>query len=101
MLLQDLTEEPICYHLSEFMIDRIQQGKGYGQKALSLLLSYCRKEHRFQNVEVCVNRDDAAAIHVYQKAGFHDTGYVDQDVPNFLCMSYELPKVYADDLIFI
>lgn len=89
-LLEDLEEEPACYHLSELLIDQAEQGKGYGSQALTLLLDLCRREGKFPAVEVCVKRENAAAIHVYQKAGFHDTGYVDPDTPDSLILRYDL-----------
>lgn len=91
MLLQDLNEEPACYHLSEFMIDQMHQGRGYGQKALALLLRHCCREHRFENVEVCVNKNASAARHVYEKLGFTDTRFVDPGTPDCLCLSCPLP----------
>lgn len=91
-LVHDLTEEPACYHLCEFLIDGSQQGKGYGQQALELLLAACRREGKFPRVEVCVKKANAAAIHVYGKAGFRDTGYVDPDAPDSLCMACMLEE---------
>lgn len=89
-LIHDMEEEPACYHLGQFLINADWQGKGYGQKALALLLADCRREGKFPRVEVCVKKADAAAIHVYQKAGFRDTGYIDPDTPDCLCMVYDL-----------
>ena len=53
-LMEDLDEEPACYHLSELLIDEKEQGKGYGQAALALLLTQCRREGKYRRVEVCV-----------------------------------------------
>ncbi len=39
-------------------------------------------------------RKDAAAIHVYEKAGFRDTGYTDPDTPDSLCMAWNLPETW-------
>lgn len=89
-LLEDLEDEPSCYHLSELLIDWRAQGKGYGSEALALLLNLCRQEGKFPAVEVCVKRENAAAIHVYQKAGFRDTGYVDPATPDSLNLRFDL-----------
>lgn len=89
-MIHDMEEEPACYHLCEFMIDAKHQGKGYGQKALTLLLEHCRREGKFSNVEVCVKKENTSAIHVYEKEGFRDTGYVNPDAPDNLCMVYDL-----------
>ena len=83
-LVRDLTEEPACYELQQFMIDRRFQNRGLGSKALELILSILRAEGRFDRVEVCTDMDNAQAIHVYQKAGFVDTGYIDPDLPHCL-----------------
>ena len=83
-LVRDLDEEPACYDLQEFMIDRRQQNRGYGRAALALILERLRAEGRYPCVEVCVHRADAAALRVYQDAGFADTGYQDPDLPDFL-----------------
>lgn len=94
-LLHDLEEEPACYHLMELMIDHREQGKGCGSAALRLILAHCRREGKFPTVEVCVKKQDAAAIHVYEKAGFRDTGYVDPATPDSLILSCELPPKFA------
>lgn len=39
-------------------------------------------------MEVCVNRQDTAAIHVYEKVGFVDSGYVDEALPDCLNLIY-------------
>ena len=87
-LVRDLDEEPACYDLQQFMIDARYQGRGCGTQALRLILAELSAERRFDCVEVCVKRADAAALHVYEKAGFVDTGYVDPDVPDSLNLVY-------------
>ena len=37
-LVKDLDEEPTCYDLQQFFIDRAYQGRGYGTAALGLIL---------------------------------------------------------------
>lgn len=97
-LIYDLVEEPACYHLCELLVDQAHQGKGYGQAALELLIRQCRGEGKYLGIEVCVKKANIAAIHVYQKAGFCDTGYVDPDTPNSLCLAYPLPQKYQASL---
>ena len=87
-LVREFTDEPLGYDLQQFMIDENYQGKGYGSAALALILEELRTEGRFDHVEVCVKKDDAAAIRLYEKHGFTDSGYVDPDVPdsvNLIC----------------
>lgn len=83
-LVRDFTEEPVNYDLQQFMIDQRFQNKGYGTEALRLILRFLKEEGRYGSVEVCVNREDTAALHVYAKAGFVDSGYIDADLPNCL-----------------
>ena len=83
-LVKDLDEEPACYDLQQFMIDRRFQGKGVGTAALKMILAELAGERKYDCVEVCVKKDDAAALRVYEKCGFEDTGYVDEDAPDCL-----------------
>ena len=81
-LVRDLDEEPACYDLQQFLIDGAFQGRGYGEEALGLILSALEKERKYGCVEVCVKKEDAAALRLYEKCGFVDTGYVDEDAPD-------------------
>ena len=83
-LVRDLDEEPACYDLQQFMIDRRWQGRGFGTAALRLLLSELAQERKYSCAEVCVKKDDDAALRVYEKVGFVDAGYVDEDAPDSL-----------------
>ena len=74
------------------MIDQRYQNKGYGSQALQLILDALRKEGRFDHVELCVKKADTEAIHLYEKHGFIDSGYVDEDLPDSLNMICYLAK---------
>ena len=89
-LMKDLEEEPACYDLQQFMIDGHWQGRGFGTRALRMLLAELSEERKFPCVEVCVKRENAAALHLFQKAGFTDTGYIDPDAPDCLNLMYYL-----------
>lgn len=91
-LIKDLDEEPACYDLQQFMIDSSYQGKGYGTAALRMLLSTLEAERKYHCVEVCVKKDDAAALRVYEKVGFVDTGYVDEEAPDSLNLMYHFRR---------
>jgi len=80
LMVRDINEEPVCYELQQFMIDVGYQNQGYGYKALKLILDYLYVERRYENVEVCVKKEDTKAIHLYKKIGFKGTGYIDPDV---------------------
>ena len=87
-LVKDLDEEPACYDLQQFMIDQHFQGLGYGTEALRLILSELERERKYGCAEVCVKREAAAALRVYERLGFVDTGYVDPDAPDCLNLMY-------------
>ena len=84
LLVKDMDEAPACYDLQQFMIDRRFQGRGYGAAALGLLLERLRAEKKYPVAEVCVHRENAAALALFRRAGFLDTGYVDPDTPDCL-----------------
>ena len=85
-LVKEFSDEPLGYDLQQFMIDERYQGRGYGSAALGLILDELRKEGRFDHVELCVKKADTAAIKLYEKYGFKDSGYVDEDLPDSLNM---------------
>ena len=74
-LVREFTDEPPGYDLQQFMIDQRYQGKGYGSEALALILDELRKEGHYDHAEICVKKDDIAAIRLYEKNGFIDSGY--------------------------
>ena len=85
-LVREFTDEPLGYDLQQFMIDERFQGRGFGSEALKLILDELKNEGHYDHVEVCVKRDDAAAIGLYEKYGFVDSGYIDEDAPDSLNM---------------
>ena len=62
-MVRDMEDEPVCYELQQFMIDKNFQCKGYGLKALERILAALKAEQKYDSVEVCVKREDAQAIH--------------------------------------
>ena len=88
MLVRNLDEEPACYELQQLMIDRRFQGKGYGREALSEILGLLEKEKCYSCVEVCVNKENKVAIALFTNAGFKDTGFVDEGLPDCLNLRY-------------
>jgi RimJ/RimL family protein N-acetyltransferase len=91
-LVRDLDEEPACYDLQQFMIDQRFQNKGYGTEALRLIIDALCAERKYDCIEVCVNKRACSALHIYQKSGFIDTGYIDDDVPDCLNLMYFFGK---------
>ena len=90
-LVRDLDDEPACYDLQQFMINARFQGKGCGTAALRMILSELEKERKYDCVEVCVKKNDTAALRVYEKVGFVDTGYIDEEAPDCLNLMYHFP----------
>lgn len=90
-LVREFTDEPLGYDLQQFMIDRHYQHEGCGTEALRLILDELRRENRYDHVELCVKKADTEAIRLYEKAGFVDSGYVDEDLPDSLNMIYRWP----------
>ena len=89
-LVREFTDEPHGYDLQQFMVDQRYQKKGYGSEALRLILDELRKENHYGHVELCVKKDDTEAIRLYQKIGFADSGYVDENLPDSLNMICDL-----------
>ena len=85
-LVREFTGEPLGYDLQQFMIDEKYQQKGYGSRALQLILDELRAENHYDHVELCVKKADAEAIRLYEKHGFTDSGYVDENLPDSLNM---------------
>ena len=81
-LVREFTDEPLGYDLQQFIIGEEYQGRGYDSAALELILDRLRQDGKYRQVEVCVKKADAAALRVYEKAGFADSGYVDPDCPD-------------------
>lgn len=81
-LVREFDDEPLGYDLQQFMIDQRYQRQGYGTAALGLILEELRKEGRYDHVEVCVKKADTEAIRIYEKHGFVDSGYIDDDAPD-------------------
>ena len=91
-LVKDLDEEPACYDLQQFMIDRRYQQKGYGTKALQMILAELSRERKYDCAEVCVKKEDVAALRLYEKIGFVDTGYIDEGAPDSVNLMYHFPQ---------
>ena len=87
-LVRDFLEEPVGYDLQQFMIDKRFQGNGYGTEALQLILEVLKEDGRYSTVEVCVKKAAVAALRVYEKVGFVDSGYVDADLPDCVNLVY-------------
>ena len=66
------------YWLWRFMIDRNEQGKGYGQAALAEIIRYFR-ENGADMILLSTEPENELALHVYHKFGFRETGGMNND----------------------
>lgn len=64
------------YWLWRFMIDKNQQGKGYGQAALSEIIKYFRNIGA-DTLFLSTEPENECGVHIYHKAGFVETGDID------------------------
>ena len=60
------------------ILDQRFQGRGYGRKAMELLLQSLR-ERRLKRVVLCYREADQAAARLYRSLGFTETGERDDD----------------------
>ena len=68
------------YWLWRLMIDESLQGKGYGTAALKGIIRYF-KEHGADNIRLSTKDTNTNALSMYRKAGFRDTGEMnDQEI---------------------
>ncbi|MBR4928122.1 MAG: GNAT family N-acetyltransferase, partial [Oscillospiraceae bacterium] len=66
------------YYLWRFMIDKDEQGKGYGQAALQEIIRYFR-DNGADRLYLSTEPENELGLHVYHKAGFRETGVISDD----------------------
>ncbi len=66
------------YWLWRFMIDKSEQDKGYGQAALAEIIRYF-KENGADRLYLSTEPENERGLHVYHKAGFRETGTINED----------------------
>lgn len=64
--------------LCRYTIDADWQGKGYGQRALPLIVEQISRQYGSRKVYVTLEKKNARAVHLYEKFGFRDTGETDE-----------------------
>ena len=69
-------DEEDRYWLWRFMIDQNEQGKGYGQAALAEIIRYF-KENGADRIFLSTEPENECGVHIYHKAGFVETGDMD------------------------
>ena len=68
-------DEENRYWLWRFMIDKNEQGKGYGQAALQEIIKYFKKNGA-DRLYLSTEPENELGLHVYHKAGFRETGVI-------------------------
>ena len=71
-------DEDDRYWLWRFMIDKNEQDKGYGQAALQEIIRYF-KERGADRLFLSTEPENERGLHIYHKAGFRETGIIDDD----------------------
>ena len=72
------------------LIGKAFQGRGYAKAAIAALLERLRQEYPCRRVYLSVYGDNAAAIHLYQQAGFSFNG--DYDTKGERVMVLDFPE---------
>lgn len=69
------------YDIWRMMIDASEQGHGYGNEALDLILDYIRTKPfgESDRVALTCNKNNIAARTLYERKGFRETGVADED----------------------
>ena len=69
------------YDIGHMMIDESLQGRGYGSEALDKVIDYIRTKPfgDSDRVALTCNKDNAAALRLYERKGFVPTGAVYDD----------------------
>jgi len=74
-----LCEESNLYELCRFMIDHRYQGKGFGTKALKIILEEMREQFSCGEIYLSIEPENEKGKHIYEKCGFIRTGEVWDD----------------------
>lgn len=62
------------YFLWRFMIDEKFQRRGYGRKALSLVIQHVRQNPKAKEIRVSYQKGESSPQPFYERMGFTDTG---------------------------
>lgn len=65
-------------HIARLMIATEFQGKGYGTKALSIVLKEINKQKGSKRIDISYRPDNEKARKCYEKLGFIETGDIDE-----------------------
>ena len=60
------------------MIAIDQQGKGYGQETIKIVIEMAKKEGKFKSLSLDYTPENKIGEHIYYKLGFRPTGEIDE-----------------------
>jgi diamine N-acetyltransferase len=67
------------YWIDRLMIDEKHQKKGYGEKALKLVIDMIKQDKTHNKIKISTNPENMVARKLYAKLGFYDTGELHDD----------------------
>ena len=62
------------YWIDRFMIDEKYQNKGFGKKALEIIIEKIKQDKTHNKIKISTNPENIRAIELYKKMGFNETG---------------------------
>ena len=61
-----------------YTIDYDEQGKGYGQAALPIVIKAIKEQYGCDKIYLTLEEENKRAVHIYRKFGFEPTGESDE-----------------------
>ena len=93
-------DEDDRYWLWRFMIDKSEQGKGYGQAALTEIIKYFR-DNSADRLHLSTEPENEIGMHIYHKFGFRKTGKIeDGEAEMMQFLNFEMQPCEEDDAEF-
>ncbi|MER2263473.1 MAG: GNAT family N-acetyltransferase [Psychrobacillus sp.] len=77
-------EDTANYWICRFMIDHKSQGKGYGRKAVELVLEELKQLDGCNSIYLSTEPDNEKAIKLYESLGFQKTGNINEGEAEFV-----------------
>ena len=77
-------EETANYWICRFMIDHKSQGKGYGRKAVELVLDEMKQLDGCNSIYLSTEPENEIAIKLYESLGFQKTGNINEGEAEFV-----------------
>ncbi len=78
VMLEDQSEKPE-YYLWRFMIDSEYQGKGFGRRAIKLIINHVKSRPKTTELWTSVIQEKGGPQGFYEKLGFELTGQYEED----------------------